>query len=513
METTGDQCRRWPSVVTFSLSVLGYFRVCKGNMDARCLPCWFREDNRSSMNDLFCFDSENEDEKSPSVVKNEGLCLVCKDLNTNFAARRKRKDQQLVAMTAEHLEDVPLLHTNYPEQKNQVDYMTIDGGNHDVKNGCTSPRVINVLTMLWLLVPVSLLIYDWLNRLYWSWGIRCLLLYTLSYSTYLLPLLVVACMRIISKFYESKPSTEHSWPYTLTTDHILPRLKVMDLKKFKGFGYLCISFAVVCIGFELAYNIYDLTGQRDTCENENPDDVINTTDVTKTTMTPTTGIKTSSRSPARVLIGLLGCFVGELMFASFCYIVYLLKQSLRAEMTSCLYFLKHNIENVDICRQRIMATYLDFLRLQRLISVWLVFQFSLSIFKVSCQIYWNYWVYNAHRCLLAALLINIMIWMEITMFLFLPPLAVGGFSIAYLWDDYKLNIRRLCRENQAEKWRVIVKHVKALKTRHTSLVLTVFFSVLGIFSALHLSDQIQYGEYWDTDSFCANITRAGTGAG
>ncbi|XP_077999161.1 uncharacterized protein LOC144452037 [Glandiceps talaboti] len=465
------KCKRWPAIITFSLGVLGYFRLRK-DVYARCLPCLFKLKEDSEMQDLFYLESDTTKETT-SVVQGDRLCSVCEDLNTNVTARKSSKELSRGPTSSETSEDVPLLNDNHE----QIQYRSIEIVNSGGKVGGNSRcRLLNALSLLWLLLVICLIVYDWFSRLWLSWGNKTHLLHLLSYSTYLLPLIVVAMMRVISMFYESTPSTQHGWVYTLTTEHVLTRLKILDMSKVRRFGYLCISFAVTCVGFQLSYDIYEIVMRCSTID-------------------------------VFTMISLVGCFFGEFMFVSLCYVIYLLKRCIRANFTSCLYFLKQNIENVDSCRQRIMEAYSDFLRLHNLISLWLVFQFSLSIFKASCQIYWNYWVFSQNRAVLSALLINIMIWLEIAMFLILPPLAVGGFDIVYLWEDFKLNVTRVRREKQDDKWYPIVKLVKTLKPLHVSLFMTVFFSVLGIFSALHLSGQ--YAEYWHEDSVCSNYTVSG----
>ncbi|XP_070544380.1 uncharacterized protein [Ptychodera flava] len=474
MDTTPKN-NRLSVVITFCLGILGYFRGCRGDRRRRCLPCWLKSHGSEELRKLFeyetCADNSGD-------VDEDGKerCLICDDLNnvTGSDTRGSNRDQDYISVPAE----TDMLLGGSGRKNGNLQYRTaiLDRSSEEPTSKWCS-RLATVLSFLWLLMVTILIVNDWLSRIVHNWGRTEYVLHMLSYSTYLLPLIVVALLRIIAIFYESRPPTEHWWAYSLTSDHVLTRLNILGRGEAVYFGYLCVLFPSVCVGFQIAYDTYEIV------------------------------IKCNTAINSKLFVGFVGSFIGEFMFACFCYLIFLLRRCVKANLQACLFFLKKHIEKVDLCRQRILEGYADFLRLQNLISFWLVFQFSLAIFKVSCQIYWNYFVFDSNRNNISAVLINVMIWLEILMFLTLPPLAVGGFDILSVWDDFKLDVKRLCRQRNAENWYLIVKMIKELRVLQSSMYMTVFFSVLGIFSALQLSDQ--YAEYWHEDSVCANITSRG----
>ncbi|XP_070545198.1 uncharacterized protein [Ptychodera flava] len=481
--------KKWPFIVRVNLGILGYIKFRDRNNFRRCFPCLLKHRGFGILHELFSI-AEGDTAENEGTGDLTASCSICTDLNKTWQDGRSKEDdidRRELTISGEtkstqtdpspFSERTPLINgCKFDKQANRVNIQVSDNTAHCTSNGNEnkkSPLVPWILFFTWLVIITGLMFSDWVVRIVSNWGKRDLTLHLLSASTYVLPLVVVTSIRMVSMIYEWAPPTKNWWVYALTKGNVLTRLNVLDLSRYTAFGYLSVSFFLVCACFELTYHFYRFSKCHD----------LHVKDYTD----------------------LAAFLIGEFMFAAFCYEIHLLKRCLQSDMKLCLSFVKRNIENgLDLCRQRILATYSEFLKLHSLVSSWLVFQFSISVFKLSCHIYWNYNVFAVNTDVIPAILINVVIWCESMMFLLLPTFAVGGFSISYLWNDFKLDCKRLQRKKEGENWHRVVRLLKTLNVTESGIYLTAFFSILSVFSALHLGSQ--YAEYWRDN--IVNVTAA-----
>ncbi|XP_070545192.1 uncharacterized protein [Ptychodera flava] len=457
-------CRsKWPIIVRYSLGILGYVKWENSNNLRRCLPCLLRHKGLRKLYKLYEIVNPAE-----NGVKNDlrTACSICRDLNKTWRDGSSKKDDGRQSIGSE---EIPLIdRCQYEPKSNQVN-IDIEGSTSYRDKRKRSQLVQWIVSLTWLVIIASLMLGTWSVYIVSTWGRGNSTVHLLSGSAYVLSLVVVTLMRIVSIVYETSPPTRNWWVYALTKGNVLTRLNVLDLSRNTGFGYLSLAFALVCTLVDLSYQTYTLS--------EYPD---STADINVF---------------IQYCLDLLAFIIGYFMFAAFCYEIHLLKCSLRSDMKLCLSFVKRNIENgLDVCRQRILATYCDFLKLHSLVSSWLVFQFSISVFKLSCHIYWNYQYFVVHTKVTPAILLNILGWCKCILFLLLPIFAVGGFSILYLLNDFKLDFKRMQRRKDGENWHKVTKILKTLDATDTGIYVTVVFSLLSVFLALNLGRQ--YGVYW-----------------
>ncbi|XP_070545193.1 uncharacterized protein [Ptychodera flava] len=452
---------KWPIIVRYSLSILGYVKYENSNNLRRCLPCLLRHMGLRKLHKLYEIAdmAENEadnDSRTP--------CSICRDLNKIWRDGRPKKDDGRQYTGSE---EIPLIDRCQSEPNSNQMNIDMEGSTSYRDKGRRSQLVQWITSLTWLVIIASLMLSAWTVCVVSNWGKGKSTLHLFSASTYVLPLVVVTLMRIVSIVYETSPPTRNWWVYALTKGNVLTRLNVLDLSRNTGFGYLSLACALICTFFELWYQSYLISK----CPDSTSDNV-------------------------KQGIDLFAFIISYFMFAAFCYEIHLLKCSLRSDMKLCLLFVKRNIENgLDLCRQRILASYSEFLKLHSLVSSWLVFQFSISVFKVSCHIHWNYDYFVSHTNVTPAILRNILVWCECIIFLLLPIFAVGGFSILYLWNDFKLDCKRMQRKKDGENWHKVVKLLKILNASDTGLYVTVFFSLLSAFVGLNFGRQ--YGVYWN----------------
>ncbi|XP_070545174.1 uncharacterized protein [Ptychodera flava] len=227
--------------------------------------------------------------------------------------------------------------------------------------------------------------------------------------------------------------------------------------------------------------------------------------------------------------GVFGCIVdmmGVLVFTEFWYVIYLLRLAVQLEFKSICVTLtsemptgrqnydrvpgdvkrrEHEIQDgssqdSDVFRRRIMESFLDFTRLNNLITHLLTITMSATIFKCSCHLYWNFHVFNTYTetFRIPALLINLTVWDSILMFLIIPLVSVGSINISYVWDDFLnyLDYELGC----GKRW--IVEFVEKKKSGSNSVeIAMIALTAISIFVAFSFPVE-QYGKYWTEDSIC-----------
>ncbi|XP_070544077.1 uncharacterized protein [Ptychodera flava] len=194
--------------------------------------------------------------------------------------------------------------------------------------------------------------------------------------------------------------------------------------------------------------------------------------------------------------------IGTLIFGSFWLIILLLRKALQSDLRRVTYFLRENASKVEVSRKRVYESYLEFTRLDNLMSAWMTFLVAITAFKFSCHVYWNYFVLNNDEVTVRATLINTLIWLQIGMFVVLPLLAVDGLNISHIW--LKFMAKAESEQSEREGWSSL-KMIKHLKPIGNNVILTIMFSAMTVFISLRL--QNQNGDYWVMSSICqANST-------
>ncbi|XP_070545175.1 uncharacterized protein [Ptychodera flava] len=225
------------------------------------------------------------------------------------------------------------------------------------------------------------------------------------------------------------------------------------------------------------------------------------------------------------LFGFIMDTMGVMVFAHFWYVMYLLRLAVQLDFNSLCISLtstmlttrqqddqvpedvkrqEHEIQDGDqdpnVIRRRIMERFFDFTRLNNLITHLLSVTMSVTIFKFSCHLYWNFHVFHTYTesFRIPALLINLTVWDSILMFLIIPVVSIGSIDISYVWDDFLnyLDYELVCDK----RW--IVDFVEKKKSGSNSAeVAIIALTGISIFVAFSFPVE-QYGKYWRDDSIC-----------
>ncbi|XP_070544675.1 uncharacterized protein [Ptychodera flava] len=456
MSSTGGLPRK---LVRMSLSLLAMFHFENQRL---CLKCSREASGRDMCELPSTTTSDNHSERYSSVNEQGTVdlqkCFICEDM------RPKTR----------------LLYSRDTKIVRKVICYTIGG----------------ILTLLFVLQP--------LQKVYFRWANQSKILYLFYYLAFFMPPLLIAVCRGYAIFSSSKvttPSIDTSAFCALTNDFIHGLLnrtndKFVPLKRsllIRGVIYnLCVlKFIGLYAGFQVS--IF------------------------------------RAHCPEISGWGVFGCIVdmmGVLVFTEFWYVIYLLRLAVQLEFKSICVTLTSTMptgsqhydqipaglrgeENAikdgdpgrDVIRRRIMESFLDFTRLNNLITHFLTVTMSVTIFKCSCHLYWNFRVfhYYTETFRIPALLINLTVWDSILMFLIIPVVSVGSINITYVWDEF-LN----CLDYElgcGKRW--IVKFVEKKKCGSNSSAEMAMVALTGISIFVAFSFPVeQYGKYWFEDSIC-----------
>ncbi|XP_070540015.1 uncharacterized protein [Ptychodera flava] len=331
--------------------------------------------------------------------------------------------------------------------------------------GAISTRRRKICCLLWLIALSTLFWTSLLYKIIHFWADVHYALFLMSYVTFLMPDAAIISYRLVAYCTTCPPRGDRGI-HALTSANVLGLLQRVNLGSVTlvcCFYYLCSTICVMLtITFEFSHIFTDCRGI--------------------------------------AWWGLLN-FVCEMLchftFSSFWLIILFLRRALIIDLRSLLCFLKENYKRTALCRRRIMESFVEFSRINNLVSGWIIFQMSIAVFKFCCHVFWNYTIYVENHDFLTAKLINAIIWSEIAIYFFLPLFSVGWLNIQYIWDNFLADVEY--EQNEDDYWSCF-RMIKHLRPISSNVTITVILSALSIFLSLQLTNQ--RAEYWNQDSIC-----------
>ena len=143
--------------------------------------------------------------------------------------------------------------------------------------------------------------------------------------------------------------------------------------------------------------------------------------------------------------------IAAIHWGCFCYLVSLLRLSIRTQLYLDVIFLRKNLGKLDICRSRLIASLDEYGSLCKLCGIWMILTVLMNSVGLVTHTGWNYLLYSGKISMNTTTFhVNLMIWSELLMFFALPLIAVGG-----------LDLRQICKDvlTQIYAVRVICKNI------------------------------------------------------
>ena len=147
--------------------------------------------------------------------------------------------------------------------------------------------------------------------------------------------------------------------------------------------------------------------------------------------------------------------IAAIYWGCFCYLVSLLRLSIRAQLYLDVTFLRKNLGKLDICRSRLIASLDEYGSLCNLCDIWMILTVLMNSVGLVTHTGWNYLLYSGKISMNTTLFhLNLMIWSERLMFFALPLIALGGLDLRQIWKNVLTQIyavRLIYNENTALK--------------------------------------------------------------
>ena len=290
------------------------------------------------------------------------------------------------------------------------------------------------LSMVLLLACVSFVLYDTLSYLKEYWGDENKLMSVISYFSFLIPVyLIVPLICLIANLRNIIPRSrvDHfSWTTSLHPRYIVKRLQYLRPETrgviYKPFLFACVVWPV----FNSTYRgvIFKV--------------LVRSCDI-------------------HIRITLVANGVASLLWGCFCYLVFILRVSIRTQLKLDIVFLQKHVGKLDMCRRRLAASLDEYGSLCHLTAKWMMINICMGSLGLATHISWNYMLFSKKIPLSPTTAnLNVMIWSEEIMLLSLTLIAVGGMDLHHIWDDFRA---RVCEVRQNK---IMILHYIKIKSKN-----------------------------------------------
>ena len=369
--------------------------------------------------------------------------------------------------------------------------------------------VCHLFWFTYLLLMLAILFYDLTKYLISQWGHQDELLHLVSYSTFILQVLVVPMSCLIARirsvlfyqhahFTQCLPTINCTLVFRRAVFLQSPACAALSCSKFALF----LSWPVVNGVIRVTYDYWARFAAVD----------------------EDTGIEKGTVSYADMVYGEIShwaAVIGYLKYGTFCYLIYILRKSLQWELNVVLRFLlsRSSTGNVDSCRNRISDVYAHFRVLRDLVGLWMAFTMVVATWGITAHVTWNYAIFT--RCHLSpegrkhVMYLNGLIWSQKVMFFVLPYIAVGGLNLQYVWQHFRYDVIRLRRMVwDKDFWGPVIQFTKDINFSGLALKPTILFSAVGLFLGLKIRSTNQNVDFWNGPyniehtnwGYCVNTT-------
>ena len=318
-----------------------------------------------------------------------------------------------------------------------------------------------MLSLIWLLLitgitfaSIALLIFKYSSA-------QCDIVHVLAWIGMKLLLYIGPFTCLISVVHTTWPTVfMGSWSNALAIEFVVHRLRFVNMKdkQFAGYAFFLGSIAIIasqCI--KIAAPFFD-----------------------PTLVSPMAVNQTVSGLTSLVPLHFFTVIEGYINFGGFCYLVYLLRCSYESEIRLVTKFLRHNIEDTDLCRARLAEAFDAYHIFREFASGWIAM--NLILCTVCLLLELHVWIVTnqplapfqyEHTFLLV-------------FFLFLPIVSLGNVDVDYLWNRLVRQVSRQRSTQQEQYWDKLMQFLQEQKagTRPWQAVLAFFLSTIAIFSAI-----------------------------
>ena len=317
------------------------------------------------------------------------------------------------------------------------------------------------LSLIWLLLITGITMTSIILLITRYQSDSCDIVHVMAWIGMFLLLYIGPFTCLISVIHTTWPTVfMGSWSNALAIEFVVHRLRFVDMKEkqFAGYALFLGSVAIICSQcFKIAAAFFD-----------------------PVLVSPLVRNETQSGLNSLVPLHAFTVIEGYINLGGFCYLVYLLRCSYESENRLVAKFLRHNIEDTDLCRARLAEAFDAHHIFREFASGWIAL--NLILCTVCLLLELHIWIVKTEPLALfqyehTVLLIG---------FLLFPIISLGNVDVDYLWNRLVRQVSRQRTTRQEQYWDKLMQFLQEQKagSRPWQAVLAFFLSAIAIFSAI-----------------------------
>ncbi|XP_071830100.1 uncharacterized protein [Apostichopus japonicus] len=346
------------------------------------------------------------------------------------------------------------------------------------------------LSLLGTFSAIAIILYDATYYLHGLWGEQSQIIHLISYATFMLNLVLYPLLNMICKIraITQRQVPQLSWSTGLNERYLVKRLQYLDIPNRGVPGKLLLSFGLFCAVF---HTVYRAKFYLDLCK------------------------RFSWHSGVSVICG----GVIMVMFVTFQYMMYLTRLSFQRHFSLVVKFIEKNQGDLDNCRYILGSAFLDFNCFRKLIAIYMNLFIPVLTWAITTHVTWQYFVneksskgHMSDKSKQYETCINILIWLEIILFLVVPIWSIGGLDTTYIWTRLRLRVLTIPRRASNVFWRKLSRHMDIVNEHYDRINFTMIFSIIGFFMALEFGNK-QTTTFVIPEPYCDNVSEIVFGPG
>ncbi|XP_071813249.1 uncharacterized protein [Apostichopus japonicus] len=320
-----------------------------------------------------------------------------------------------------------------------------------------------LLSIIILFTTIGLLINEFRRTINTKFGNPKKLLHLLSYTAFLCKVSIVPIMSLSSKLRSAFSGRgPGSWATAINARFIVRRLQFLDPAKNgypgKIFLVACLVWPVLCAVFR-CYVILGLSNKQ-----------------------------TTEDALSCIIAGL-----AQFIWGCFVFLIYLMRRSFQIQLDLVLRFLKTMEGQTELCQRVLRQVTEDFRCFRHCVRIYMTAVIPLCVLGITTNLTWQYMLHatdaKPSESLNTQKYINIMIWLEISMFICLGAVAVGGIDAKHIWEMFQLSIYCLQSSHQRSHWNYLIRYLKHVEERTPAVSFSMILSVVGFYMAVQFGKQ------------------------
>lgn len=438
--------KHWPTMFWVLMRVLALFYHRSVVTERKCFSCHVRQISNQ------CYGKR-------SNLMDAHLDFYVSAYESNPSSETNDENKNVQYQDGDHCETCLALWWNcYREPFKYTD--------RDIGVSPLGRRWNGIISNGWFVVALAILTYEFCSvflRLYGkSEEILNFLLTLTLYQLLMVHYAFTMCSKIHSIFKASVPRLY--WSTTLNVRYLIKRAQMLDLpnRGLPGLPFLvlCASCPLLLSGYRVMIFLY-----------------ISNCDITV-------------HSVVRSVIGVIFMVNWGLSV----YIIYFIRVSFQHQFKLLLAYMKEFEDDIRRCKSILLDVVADFACYYQFCSLYMAVCFPAVVIAVVGNISTAY-INDQSTCVGDDLKsqeivqhLSVLAWSEIAMALILLAVAMGGYKVRYIWENFVTNVMILkCNESQLVGKKLFFEANYLL--RESNLILaTIVFSVTGIYMGF------QYGE-------------------